>query len=218
MKAVIFDLDGTLLNTINTIKYYCDKALLEYGFNPVPIEKYKYFVGNGARLLIERAMSYTREWNDEEFNKVFKLYNEMYDSDTLYLTTPYDGILKMLETLKEQGYKLSVLSNKPDFATVDVVNTIFGKNTFTLCRGGRDGVPLKPDPTAVFEMMDELGIEKGETVFVGDTKVDIATGKNAGLYSIGVLWGFRDEKELKEAGADFIVSQPHEIVEKINNM
>ena len=212
IKAVIFDLDGTLLNTINTIEYYCNTALEKYGFNPVPVDKYKHFVGNGAKLLIERAMSYTREWTDDEFEKVFALYNELYDADTLYLTAPYNGIVDMLKSLKEQGYKTAVLSNKPHFATVDVVNKIFGDDIFDIVRGGMDGVPLKPDPTAVFEIMKELNVSEEEVVFVGDTKVDIATGKNAGLFAIGVLWGFRDEAELTAAGADVIIDDAKEIL------
>ncbi len=212
IKSVVFDLDGTLLNTINTIEYYCNTALEKYGFNPVPVDKYKHFVGDGAKLLIERAMSYTREWTDDEFEKVFALYNELYDADTLYLTAPYNGIVDMLKSLKEQGYKTAVLSNKPHFATVDVVNKIFGDGIFDIVRGGMDGVPLKPDPTAVFEIMKELNVSKEEVVFVGDTKVDIATGKNAGLFAIGVLWGFRDEAELTAAGADVIIGDAKEIL------
>lgn len=213
MKAVIFDLDGTLLNTINTIKYYCDNALTKYGFNEVPVEKYKIMVGNGAKLLVERAMSYTRDWTEDEFNAVFKAYNEAYDADTLYLTAPYDGIVDMLGNLKKEGYQTAVLSNKPNFATVDVVKTIFGEGLFDIVRGAIDGVPLKPDPTAVIEIMKELDVTPEEAIFVGDTKVDIATGKNAGLYSVGVLWGFRDEAELTAAGADVIIDNPSRIPE-----
>ena len=212
MKAVIFDLDGTLLNTIDTIKYYCDNALTKNGFNPIPTDKYKIMVGNGAKLLVERAMSYTREWSAEEFDKVFTAYNEAYDADTLYLTAPYDGIVDMLKSLKKEGYKTAVLSNKPDFATVDVVNTVFGEELFDIVRGAVDGVPLKPDPTAVLGIMKEMEITAEDAIFVGDTKVDIATGKNANLYSVGVLWGFRDEKELTEAGADVIINDASRIL------
>ena len=212
MKAVIFDLDGTLLNTINTIEYYCNKALEKYGFDPIGADRYKLLVGNGATLLVERAMSETREWTKEEFDNVFAEYNKLYDADTLYLTEPYKNIVDMLHTLKDKGYKIAVLSNKPDFATGDVVRTIFGDGLFDIVRGGIEGVPLKPDPTAVFDIMAELGVGKDETIFVGDTKVDIATGKNAGLYSVGVLWGFRDEAELKEAGADVIIDDADDII------
>lgn len=217
MKAVIFDLDGTLLNTIDTIKYYCDNALTKYGFEPVTIPQYKLMVGNGAKLLIERAMNNTREdWTQEEFENVFSAYNDAYDADTLYLTEPYPGVVDMLHKLKESGYKIAVLSNKPDFATKDVVKTIFGEGLFDIVRGGIDGVPLKPAPDGVFEIMKELGVSADEAMFVGDTKVDITTGKNANLYSVGVLWGFRDEAELTAAGADVIINDAAKIVEIAN--
>lgn len=212
MKTVIFDLDGTLLNTIDTITFYCNKALTENGFGEIPTEKYKLLVGNGAKLLIERALSCFGQWSKDDFEKVFTLYNNLYDADTLYLTRPYDGILDMLSALKGKGFKLAVLSNKPDFATVDVVKNVFGEGVFDLCRGAVEGVPLKPAPDAVFEIMKELNTSSDEALFVGDTKVDIETGKNAGLYSIGVLWGFRDEAELTEAGADIIIDSPDMII------
>lgn len=217
MKAVIFDLDGTLLNTIDTIKHYCDNALTKYGFEPISIAKYKLMVGNGAKLLIERAMNNTREdWTEAEFESVFNAYSDAYDADTLYLTEPYAGVVDMLHKLKENGYKIAVLSNKPNFATVDVVKTIFGDGLFDIVRGGIDGVPLKPAPDGVFEIMKELGVSADEAMFVGDTKVDITTGKNAGLYSVGVLWGFRDEAELTAAGADIIINDAAKIVEIAN--
>ena len=216
-KAVIFDLDGTLLNTITTIKYYCNKALAAHGFNEASEGDYKIFVGNGAKRLVERAMSHTRTWTEDEFSKVFSLYNELYNNDTLYLTEPYEGIVELLKALKSEGYMLAVLSNKPNRATVDVVSKIFGEDTFDLIRGGTDGVPLKPDPTAVFEILNKLGIDKSDAVFVGDTKVDIETGRNAELFSVGVLWGFRDEAELSAAGADAIVSNTAELFAEIKN-
>jgi len=213
MKAVLFDLDGTLLNTIDTITYYCNKALTENGFNPIETDKYKLLVGDGAKKLVERALSCSGEWTDKDFDAVYSLYNKLYDADTLYLTSPYAGVVDMLKALKNKGYKIAVLSNKPDFATVDVVNTVFGEGLFDLCRGAVEGVPLKPAPDAVFDIMKHLGISKDEAVFVGDTKVDIKTGKNAGLYSIGVLWGFRDYEELDTAGADVIIDNPEKIIE-----
>ncbi len=217
MKTVIFDLDGTLLNTIDTIAYYCNSALTKYGFNEVSTERYKKIVGNGARLLVERALNETGGWSEADFDAVFKEYNALYDADTLYLTEPYPGIVDMLGELKASGFKIAVLSNKPDFATNDVVGTIFGKDMFDLVRGAVEGVPLKPAPDAVFDIMSALGVTAEETVFVGDTRVDIETGKNAGLYSIGVLWGFRDEAELSEAGADVIINDPNDIIETAKN-
>ena len=212
IKAIIFDLDGTILNTIETITYYCNKALETHGFNTATTNEYKYFAGNGAKLLIERAMRYTREYTDEEYQSVFALYNKLYDSDTLYLTSPFEGITELLESLHKKGIKTAVLSNKPDFATSDVVGKVFGKEAFDYVRGGIEGVPLKPDPTAVFDIMKELNVSPEEVIFVGDTNIDIATGKNAGLYTIGVLWGFREREELEKAGADVITDSVEEIL------
>lgn len=218
MEAIIFDLDGTLLNTINTIEYYCNKSLAAYGFGAHGVEEYKLFVGNGARLLIERAMNSERTPTESEFNKVFALYNELYNADTLYLTEPYEGIIDMLRSLKKEGIKTAVLSNKPHIATEDVVKEIFGDGLFDAVQGAVDGVPLKPDPTAAFNIMKKLGVTPDKALFVGDTKVDIATGKGAGLCSIGVLWGFRGEAELTAAGADVIVDTPEKITEIAMNM
>lgn len=216
MKTVIFDLDGTLLNTIDTIAYYCNSALAKYGFNKVSVDRYKKIVGNGAKLLVERALDETGGWNTADFEAVFKEYNALYDADTLYLTEPYKGILGMLGGLKSEGYQTAVLSNKPDFATNDVVAAIFGEDMFDLVRGAVEGVPLKPAPDAVYDIMSILGATKDKTIFVGDTKVDIETGKNAGLFSIGVLWGFRDEAELSKAGADVIIDNPADIIRIAN--
>lgn len=218
MEAIIFDLDGTLLNTINTIEYYCNRALASCGFKPHSADEYKLFVGNGAKLLVERAMSAEREWTQSEFEKVFSVYNELYNADTLYLTEPYSGIIDMLRELKKTGIKTAVLSNKPHFATEDVVKTVFGDDLFDVVQGAVDGVPLKPDPTAAFNIMKKLGVTPERTMFAGDTKVDIATGKGAGLYSVGVLWGFRGEAELTAAGADVIINSPEKITEIAMNM
>lgn len=218
IKTVIFDLDGTLLDTVATIAYYCNKALDKFGFKTAPKEKYLHFAGNGAKVLIERALSYGGEWTEEDFNKVYDEYNLIYNEQPLYLTEPYNNIVSLLNELKNRGTNIAVLSNKPDYATKEVVKDIFGEGVFNVCRGAMENVPLKPAPDAVFDIMDEIGAKKEETVFVGDTYVDIETGKNAGLTTIGVLWGFRGEEELKRAGANYIVSDALEIVDLVEKL
>lgn len=217
MSTVIFDLDGTLLNTIKTITYYANYALSENGFQTFPEERYKYFVGNGAVLLIERALDAGGNLTKENFDKVFTLYNKMYNADTLYLTKPYDGVIDMLRKLKKEGIKTAVLSNKPHEATCDVVEKILGKELIDLASGGKKEVPLKPDPTAVYEIMEKLSSDKEKTFFVGDTSVDIKTGINAGLCPIGVTWGFRPESELLRAGAKFIANNTGELIKIIRS-
>lgn len=203
MKTVIFDLDGTLLYTLETIAYYCNKALTAYAHSPSPTENYRHFVGNGAKKLIERALSASGSYTEKDFSDVFNLYNKLYDAEPLYLTRPYDGILPLLERFKKEGVTVGILSNKPDTAVSGIVNHFF-PGLYVASSGGKENVPLKPAPDAVNAMLDALGADRGETFFVGDSAVDILTGKNAALHTIGVAWGFRGEAELKEAGADKI--------------
>ena len=155
-------------------------------------------------------LDFINEDTEENFTKVEKKYDYEYEKDTMHDTKPFPGICEMLNTLKARGIKLAVLSNKPDNVTCDVVKKIFGE-TFDHCQGKINGVPAKPDPLSVISILDKLNVKNDECVFVGDTNVDIITAKNAGLVSIGVLWGFRDYDELKNADADYIIDNPEEI-------
>ncbi len=206
IKCCIFDLDGTLLNTLDTIHYYIVKAMGEYGYPSISREACRNFVGNGARLLIERAMHSVGELDGGKIDEVFILYNKLYDSEPLYLTNPYEGILDMLKRIKSEGIKVAVLSNKPHTATEPLVKEIFGE-LVDLVKGKEDGVPLKPDPTSARRIISTLGVERGECAFIGDTSVDISTGKALGAsLVVGVPWGFRDRIDL--SGADAIIDAP----------
>lgn len=218
IKAVVFDLDGTLSDTIATISYYANKALSSFGFKTFSQEEYKHFVGDGAVKLIERALKAGKSFSEENFKKVFKLYNESYDAAPLYLTRLYDGIMAMLEELKKENIKIAILSNKPDTATNGVAESLLGNNLLSLCIGAREGYPLKPDPSVLSDMLEYMGATKEQSVFVGDTAVDILTGKNANIHTVGVKWGFRGEKELIEAGAEFLVSSPMEICDIVRKL
>lgn len=210
MKAVIFDLDGTLLNTIDTITYYCNKAMQKFGFDLSSPQEYKYFVGNGAVKLIERAMGKTGNFTKEDFDKVYSYYNEIYNAEPLYLTRPYDKIPKLLSDLKKDGVKIGILSNKPDEAVQGVAKH-FLSGLYDLVSGSKEGVALKPDPEAAKMMLSTLGAHPSESFFAGDSSVDILTGRAAGLHTIGVNWGFRTNKELRDAGAEYTVDSPDEI-------
>lgn len=215
MKAVIFDLDGTLLNTIGTICYYGNKALSAFGFAEATEEEYKYFVGNGAVRLIERALGKSGKWTKEDFYNVYNYYNEIYNAEPLYLTKTFPGIDTCLKALKSKGILIGVLSNKPDEAVRGVVENFF-EGLFDCVSGSKDGVPLKPDPTAAENMLIKLGADKSSSAFVGDSGVDMLTGNAAHLHTIGVNWGFRTEDELKKAGAEHIVSSPDEILKLVS--
>lgn len=211
-KCCIFDLDGTLLNTIDTIAYYGNNALNKHGFSSIDTEKYKYFVGSGAKNLILRMLSHLGVEDKEVFDKIYGDYMKAYDADVLYLTHIYDGIEKMLGELKAKGIKLAVLSNKPDFAARSAVEMFFGKDYFDVVFGQRENVAIKPDPAGVFEILNILDVEKDDCLYIGDTAVDMKTGKSAGLYTVGVLWGFREKEELEGANADSIIERPEELL------
>lgn len=212
IKLCIFDMDGTVVNTINSIAYFANNALAKYGFEKIPTDRYKTLVGNGADVLVRRMLELVGG-SEADFADVSREYNTTYDNDFMYLTDAYDGVIDMLKQLKAMGIKTAILSNKPDVTAKKVSDTLFGDELIDLCFGARDGKALKPDPESVFEIMDIFGVTPAECLYIGDTATDIKTAKNAELFSIGVLWGFRDETELRGAGADSIISNPCEIVQ-----
>lgn len=212
IKLCVFDLDGTVADTLPSICYFANKALEKYGFPYIETEKYRYFVGDGADLLIHRMINEVGG-NNEDFEKVRIEYMTSYNSDSAYLTSAYEGIAKMLKSLKDKGIINVILSNKPQTQAENVINIIFEKGLIEEVNGGKPGIPLKPDPTALFEIMKKYNVSKNEVLFVGDTKTDMETALNAGVKSIGVLWGFRDEEELMAHNASYIVSTPNEIID-----
>ncbi len=212
IKLCIFDMDGTLVNTIDTISYFGNTTLENFGIEKIPTENYKTLVGNGSRVLIERMLKF-REVEADNIDEIHQWYMNKYDKDFMYLTRVYDGIIPMLEALKEQGIKTAILSNKDDSTAKKVAIDLFEEGLIDLCLGAREGKALKPDPESVFEIVEDFGVARAECLYIGDTATDIETAKNAGLYSIGVLWGFRDEAELRSAGADLIVDDPIKIAE-----
>lgn len=211
IKCAVFDLDGTLLNTARTIQHYLNLTLSKYDLPTVSEADTKRMVGNGARILITRAMG-ERAADTELYDKVYRDYNEAYDADPYYLTEPYDGIVEMLGRLRAQGITLAVLSNKPDTA-VKLAAEHFFPGVFTSVFGARDGVPLKPDPTALFNMLENLGVSPDESAYVGDSEPDVLIAKAASVaLPIAVSWGFRSVEQLKNAGAEFIIHDPCSIV------
>ncbi len=210
IKACIFDMDGTVADTLTTIAHFANATLEKFGYPAIDKEEYKLMIGNGAAVLVRRMLERVGA-PEEVFEPIKEDYVSAYDRNFMYLTTPYEGILPMLRRLKNAGLKTAIVSNKPDSTTCKISGELFG-DLFDCCRGGRAGVPLKPDPQAVLETVKELGVRPEECLYIGDTAVDMETGRRAGIYSIGVLWGFREEKELSEAHADAIVSSPAEII------
>ncbi len=203
IKCCIFDLDGTLLNTLDTITYYVNLTLKRRGLAPLSVSECRSFIGDGARNLISRSLRSRGIDDREETEKALREYIDAYDGDNMYLTRPYDGVPELLTRLKAEGVKLAVLSNKQNSTVIDVIKTVF-PDTFDIVRGGVDGVPLKPMPDGGIILLSELGIDSSEAAFIGDTGVDVRMGKNLGVsLTAAVSWGYRDRCEL--CGADVIV-------------
>ena len=215
-KLCIFDLDGTVLDTVHTIAYYGNYALSKHGIEPIEDKEYNYFAGNGAVNLIKRALRFRDALTDETFEKVFADYNTAYNANTSYLTAPFEGIQETLDAIKAQGIKMAILSNKPHFATCGVINSLFGEGYFDCVYGQRENVPIKPDPTAVYGIMNEMNVNPEDCLYIGDTGTDMKTGKNANLCTVGVTWGFRGKDELLEGGADIIIDKPHQLLNCID--
>ncbi len=215
-KAVIFDADGTILDTITTISYYVNETLKEFGHRTIEEEKYNYFLGYGARHLVEEALKEVGAPLDEDYiERVLDRYNEKYNANTSYLTTAFDGVEELLEELRKRDCKLAVLSNKPDPTLQLVVDEIFPKGSFDLAMGQMENVAKKPDPAGVYLILEKLGIDRTDTYFIGDTEVDIETGKNAQVKTIGVTWGFRTEEEVRREKPDYLAKEVSEILDII---
>ena len=213
-KLFIFDLDGTLLNTLPTIAYYGNLALAKLGFSPIEQDRYRLLVGDGRDLLIHRMLSEKNADTPENFVKAASAYDAAYEADVLYLTEPYPGVVEQLCLLKEKGAILSVLSNKPDNVAQEVVKKKFD-GIFDIAWGKRDNFPIKPNPEAALSIQAKFKAQAEDTYFIGDTSVDILTGKNAGFHTVGVSWGFRGREELFKAGAERIISSTEELANAI---
>lgn len=206
-QCAVFDLDGTLANTLPSIAYFANQALAHYGLPLIPQEKYRYLVGNGADCLVHGMLQYINNDTDQMFQQVRLLYNQTYDENFLYLTSAYDGIQEVISFLKTQNFSLGVLSNKPHSTTVKIVEKLF-PNQFDICYGKRENIPRKPNPTALLDILNTFQVSPRQCFYIGDTSTDMKTGKNAGAFTIGCGWGFRDHKELEENHADYIADTP----------
>ena len=213
IKAVIFDVDGTLLNTYEDLASAVNYALKEKGYPTHKAECFKQFAGNGTDVMLWRALPENVR-NGETVAEIKPLYLEYYDAHTGEFTRPYEGTKELISTLKNMGLKLGVVSNKIDFMTQIVIKEYFG-DVFDYVLGQKDNVPVKPDPAMVFETMNALQVKPEECIFVGDSGVDAQTGKNSGAFMVGVLWGFRDEAELRANGANEVISKADELLKFI---
>ncbi len=211
VSLFIFDLDGTLLDSIDDIAFSMNHVLKEHGFPEHPKESYFYFVGNGARVLSERALS-GLGCTETETQSVLEDFMAFYDRHKSDNTRPFEGLTETLETLQAQGIRLAVASNKPHEVMEELMHRQFPTLHFSVVLGHRKGHPVKPDPEIVFDILEKIRVPREEVLYLGDTAVDVKTAHAAGLRAVGVLWGFRNRLELEEAGADRLISRPVDIL------
>lgn len=211
-KLCIFDLDGTLTDTLESLTYSVNATLAELMLPEITMEQCRQFVGNGAKVLIEKALQASGDDELTLLEQGMEVYRRIFGENCTYRVEPYEGILSMLDDLRELGVKTAVLSNKPHQQTVDVVTTILGAERFACMNGQREGIARKPDPAGVYEVLDSLGITKEECLYIGDSEVDMETAGRAGVTGVGVTWGFRSKEVLEKAGADYIIDKPQELL------
>lgn len=210
-KLIIFDLDGTLLNTISDLAYSTNYALEKNGFPRHPVESYNYFVGNGINKLFERALPDGKR-TEENIIKIRKTFLPYYDAHNTEYTEPYNGIPELLNTLQAKGIKMAVASNKYQQATEKLISSYFPDIKFIAVFGQREGIPVKPDPAVVHEIVSIAAIPATDTLYVGDSGVDMQTASNSNVTSIGVTWGFRPRSELETSGAVHIADTTNQIL------
>ena len=211
-KACIFDLDGTLTDTLESLSYSVNATLKELGLGQITDTQCKAFVGNGARRLNEQSLQAAGDPEAKRIEEAMEVYGRIFKKYCTYHVAPYEGIVDMLQELKKEGVRLAVLSNKPHLQTMDVVATFFDKGTFARVYGQQEGIPRKPDPAAVHMILEELEVSREECLYIGDSDVDMQTGCAAGVPAVGVTWGFRTKEILIEHGATYVVDKPEEII------
>ena len=212
-KACILDIDGTLLDSVESIAYVANKVLETYGLPPQPVESYNYFAGDGADELMKRALRASGDKELVNYERGRVLYREIFAVDPLYRVTAFDGMPETLAELKRRGLRLAVLSNKPHPAAVKAIEAIYGEDCFDMIQGQEEGIPRKPSPEGAWMIAKRFGVKPEECIYVGDTNTDMQTGKAAGMLPVGVTWGFRDRQELEENHADVIIDHPTHLLE-----
>lgn len=210
-KLVIFDLDGTLLNTIADLAAATNHALQHFGYPTHPTDAYRFFVGNGINKLFERALPES-ERSEEHIAQIRSQFLPYYNVHNADLSRPYPGIPELLSALQAKDIQLAVASNKYQAATRELIAHYFPSIRFVEVLGQREGIPTKPDPSIVFDIMAKAEVQREEVLYVGDSNVDMQTAHNAGVAAVGVTWGFRPREELEALQPEYMVDEPEEIL------
>ena len=214
-KAAVFDLDGTLVNSLDDLANSANATLRAHSFPMHEVEAYRYFVGDGTRKLMERILPQEYAADTTFVEQFMSKYKDRYARNLLQKTKPYDGIMEMLEELRRRGIPMAVCTNKHQSAAEMIVKTLFPHGIFQEIIGDQEGLPRKPDPQKVLRIMRDFGVTGEQTAYFGDTDVDMDTARNAGAFAVGVLWGFRAREELVAHGADILLTHPMELFEKV---
>lgn len=212
IKLVIFDLDGTVADSPESMCHTCNRCLEAYGLTPQPVERFRYYAGDGARTMVERALIEAGDPQLALIEPVYEMYKELFAEGCTYRVKSYEGVPEMLSALKARGLLIAVCSNKAHENAVKVVETIYGRGFFDEIIGHCDRYPKKPDPASALLLAERFGVSPQECLYVGDTNTDMLTGTNAGMFTIGVTWGFRDREELETSGADAVIDSPDELL------
>lgn len=218
IKACIFDLDGTLTDTVESIARGVNLTLEHFGYSPRPVREYNFYAGDGIDMAWKRALAAAGDAGLLHFQEGLPLCRKWFGENSLYHVKAYPHIPEAVEELRRMGVKTAVFSNKPHEAAVRVVETIFGRGSFDWIQGQTAEIPKKPDPTGVFKIMERFRVRPEECLYFGDTNTDMATGHGAGIFTVGVAWGFRPKSELQASGADRIIDDPEEITQVYREM
>lgn len=214
-KVCIFDLDGTLADSLQSLAYCTNIALEAVGLKPNPVYMYKKFAGDGAKMMVQRSLIAAGDVDLKFYDKAREIHKKSYAEHSMYKVTAFDGIKELLMALKQDGIKIAVLTNKPHERAIDVVTSLFGEDCFDFILGQSDKFARKPSPEGALIIADKFGASPEECVYLGDTNTDMQTGKSAGMFTVGVTWGFRDREELIENKADYIIDKPLELLDLI---
>lgn len=215
-SAVLFDLDGTLIDSLEDLADACNAALVAYHFPTHPVDAYRYFVGNGVPHLIEQVLPPDRRDESTMLDLALK-YREEYEKRWNAKSKPYKGIKEMLDELSRRGIRLAVLSNKPEDFTRQCVSAMLPTVKFEIVKGATAALPPKPNPAAALKIAELMHLAPADFLYLGDTNTDMRTAVSAGMYPVGVLWGFRERAELESAGARTVIDQPGDLINLIGS-
>ncbi|MGI6158180.1 MAG: HAD family hydrolase [Saccharofermentanales bacterium] len=209
--AALFDLDGTLLYTLPSIVASCNAMLERLRLAPLSMDQVREFVGSGSRVLVERAMRAHGITEGERIEHAYRTYTDLFKEGSRHHVAPYPGIIEMLDDLHNAGIKLGVITNKDHDLTPGVLATSFDLSRFDVILGTRPNVPLKPDPASTLEALDQMGCDAKASFFIGDSVIDVDTGRNAGMQTVSATWGYRSSRVLAAAHPDFFADAPEDV-------